>query len=453
MVAECDPVTRPTVGFVSLGCAKATVDSERILTQLRAEGYGFSQTYDDADVVVVNTCGFIDAAVEESLSTIDEAMSANGQVIVTGCLGTRAEMLKEKFPGLLAVTGPEATAEVMSAVHAKAPPLQEPLYHLLPPGGIKLTPRHYAYLKISEGCNHKCSFCIIPTMRGRLASRSPSDVLTEAGELVEAGVNELLVVSQDTSAYGVDLKKHADLMTGDALRPDVFSLTKALGELGVWIRLHYVYPYPHVDDLITLMVEGLVLPYLDVPFQHASPRILKMMKRPASTEDNLARIESWRQRCSELAIRSTFIVGFPGETEEDFLMLLTFIREAQLDRVGCFVYSPVSGARANDLPDPVDPLLAQERLEALMQVQAEVSEGRLRNRVGSQTEVVIDEVEGDTALARSYAESPGVDGVIRVAGASAFSPGQRVDVRITDYDAHDLSAEAIDSQTKSDASP
>jgi len=446
-------VTRPTVGFVSLGCAKATVDSERILTQLRAEGYGFSQTYDDADVVVVNTCGFIDAAVEESLSTIDEAMSANGQVIVTGCLGTRVEMLKEKFPGLLAVTGPEATAEVMSAVHAKAPPLQEPLYHLLPPGGIKLTPRHYAYLKISEGCNHKCSFCIIPTMRGRLASRSPSDVLTEAGELVEAGVNELLVVSQDTSAYGVDLKKHADLMTGDALRPDVFSLTKALGELGVWIRLHYVYPYPHVDDLITLMVEGLVLPYLDVPFQHASPRILKMMKRPASTEDNLARIESWRQRCSELAIRSTFIVGFPGETEEDFLMLLTFIREAQLDRVGCFVYSPVSGARANDLPDPVDPLLAQERLEALMQVQAEVSEGRLRNRVGSQTEVVIDEVEGDTALARSYAESPGVDGVIRVGGAAAFSPGQRVDVRITDYDAHDLSAEAIDSQAQSDASP
>ena len=278
-------------------------------------------------------------------------------------------------------------------------------------------------------------------------------MLTEAGELVEAGVNELLVVSQDTSAYGVDLKKHADLMTGDALRPDVFSLTKALGELGVWIRLHYVYPYPHVDDLITLMVEGLVLPYLDVPFQHASPRILKMMKRPASTEDNLARIESWRQRCSELAIRSTFIVGFPGETEEDFLMLLTFIREAQLDRVGCFVYSPVSGARANDLPDPVDPLLAQERLEALMQAQAEVSEGRLRNRVGSQTEVVIDEVEGDTALARSYAESPGVDGVIRVGGAAAFSPGQRVDVRITDYDAHDLSAEAIDSQTQSDASP
>ena len=437
-------MTRPTVGFVSLGCAKATVDSERILTQLRAEGYGFSQTYDDADVVVVNTCGFIDAAVEESLSTIEEAMNANGQVIVTGCLGARAEMLKEKFPDLLAVTGPEATTEVMSAVHAKAPPLQEPLYHLLPPGGVKLTPRHYAYLKISEGCNHKCSFCIIPTMRGRLASRGPSDVLTEAGKLVEAGVSELLVVSQDTSAYGIDLKKHSDLMTGDALRPDVYSLARALGELGVWVRLHYVYPYPHVDDLITLMVDGLVLPYLDVPFQHASPRVLKMMKRPASTEDNLARIESWRQRCSELAIRSTFIVGFPGETEDDFLQLLTFIREAQLDRVGCFVYSPVSGARANDLPDPVDPLLAQERLEELMQVQAEVSEGRLRNRVGSQTEVVIDEVEGDSALARSYAESPEVDGVIRVAGAGAFSPGQRIDVKITGYDAHDLNAEALD---------
>ena len=437
-------MTRPTVGFVSLGCAKATVDSERILTQLRAEGYGFSQTYDDADVVVVNTCGFIDAAVEESLSTIEEAMNANGQVIVTGCLGARAEMLKEKFPDLLAVTGPEATTEVMSAVHAKAPPLQEPLYHLLPPGGVKLTPRHYAYLKISEGCNHKCSFCIIPTMRGRLASRGPSDVLTEAGKLVEAGVSELLVVSQDTSAYGIDLKKHSDLMTGDALHPDVYSLARALGELGVWVRLHYVYPYPHVDDLITLMVDGLVLPYLDVPFQHASPRVLKMMKRPASTEDNLARIESWRQRCSELAIRSTFIVGFPGETEDDFLQLLTFIREAQLDRVGCFVYSPVSGARANDLPDPVDPLLAQERLEELMQVQAEVSEGRLRNRVGSQTEVVIDEVEGDGALARSYAESPEVDGVIRVAGAGAFSPGQRIDVKITGYDAHDLNAEALD---------
>ena len=420
------------------------MDSERILTQLRAEGYGFSQTYDDADVVVVNTCGFIDAAVEESLSTIEEAMNANGQVIVTGCLGARAEMLKEKFPDLLAVTGPEATTEVMSAVHAKAPPLQEPLYHLLPPGGVKLTPRHYAYLKISEGCNHKCSFCIIPTMRGRLASRSPSDVLTEAGKLVEAGVSELLVVSQDTSAYGIDLKKHSDLMTGDALRPDVCSLARALGELGVWVRLHYVYPYPHVDNLITLMVDGLVLPYLDVPFQHASPRVLKMMKRPASTEDNLARIESWRQRCSELAIRSTFIVGFPGETEDDFLQLLTFIREAQLDRVGCFVYSPVSGARANDLPDPVDPLLAQERLEELMQVQAEVSEGRLRNRVGSQTEVVIDEVEGDSALARSYAESPEVDGVIRVAGAGAFSPGQRIDVKITGYDAHDLNAEALD---------
>ena len=437
-------MTRPTVGFVSLGCAKATVDSERILTQLRAEGYGFSQTYDDADVVVVNTCGFIDAAVEESLSTIEEAMNANGQVIVTGCLGARADMLKEKFPDLLAVTGPEATTEVMSAVHAKAPPLQEPLYHLLPPGGVKLTPRHYAYLKISEGCNHKCSFCIIPTMRGRLASRGPSDVLTEAGKLVEAGVSELLVVSQDTSAYGIDLKKHSDLMTGDALRPDVYSLARALGELGVWVRLHYVYPYPHVDDLITLMVDGLVLPYLDVPFQHASPRVLKMMKRPASTEDNLARIESWRQRCSELAIRSTFIVGFPGETEDDFLQLLTFIREVQLDRVGCFVYSPVSGARANDLPDPVDPLLAQERLEELMQVQAEVSEGRLRNRVGSQTEVVIDEVEGDGALARSYAESPEVDGVIRVAGAGAFSPGQRIDVKITGYDAHDLNAEALD---------
>jgi len=431
------------VGFVSLGCAKATVDSERILTQLRAEGYGFSETYDNADVVVVNTCGFIDAAVEESLATIDEAMSANGRVIVTGCLGVRAEMLKEKFPELLAITGPEDAESVMSAVHARVPPLQEPLYHLLPPGGVKLTPRHYAYLKVSEGCNHKCSFCIIPTMRGRLVSRNPSDVLAEAGQLVEAGVSELLIVSQDTSAYGVDLKKHADLMTGEALRPDVTSLVRALGELGVWVRLHYVYPYPHVDELVALMGDGLVLPYLDVPFQHASPRILRMMKRPASGEDNLARIQSWRQCCPELAIRSTFIVGFPGETEEDFLELLAFLREAQLDRVGCFVYSPVLGARANDLPDPVDASLAQQRYETLMRVQSEVSEARLQKRVGSQCLAVIDEVDNDDALGRSYAESPEVDGVIRLSGATGLSVGQRVEVSITGYDAHDLSGSVL----------
>ena len=437
-------MSRPTVGFVSLGCAKATVDSERILTQLRAEGYGFSETYDNADVVVVNTCGFIDAAVEESLATIDEAMRANGRVIVTGCLGARAEMLKEKFPDLLAITGPEDSESVMSAVHARVPPLQEPLYHLLPPGGVKLTPRHYAYLKISEGCNHKCSFCIIPTMRGRLVSRSPSDVLAEAEQLVEAGVSELLVVSQDTSAYGVDLKKHADLMTGEALRPDVTSLVRALGELGVWVRLHYVYPYPHVDELVALMADGLVLPYLDVPFQHASRGILRMMKRPASGEDNLARIQSWRQRCPELAIRSTFIVGFPGETEEDFLELLAFLREAKLDRVGCFVYSPVSGARANDLPNPVDGSLAQQRYEELMRVQAEVSEARLQQRVGSQCLAVIDEVDDDDALARSYAESPEVDGVIRLSGATGLSVGQRVEVSITGYDAHDLSGSVLD---------
>ena len=436
-------MSRPTVGFVSLGCAKATVDSERILTQLRAEGYGFSETYDNADVVVVNTCGFIDAAVEESLATIDEAMSANGRVIVTGCLGVRAEMLKEKFPDLLAITGPEDAESVMSAVHARVPPLQEPLYHLLPPGGVKLTPRHYAYLKVSEGCNHKCSFCIIPTMRGRLVSRNPSDVLAEAGRLVEAGVSELLIVSQDTSAYGVDLKGHTDLMTGEALRPDVTSLVRALGELGVWVRLHYVYPYPHVDELVALMGDGLVLPYLDVPFQHASPRILRMMKRPASGEDNLARIQSWRQCCPELAIRSTFIVGFPGETEKDFLELLAFLREAQLDRVGCFVYSPVLGARANDLPDPVDASLAQQRYETLMRVQSEVSEARLQKRVGSQCLAVIDEVDNDDALGRSYAESPEVDGVIRLSGATGLSVGQRVEVSITGYDAHDLSGSVL----------
>jgi len=431
------------VGFVSLGCAKATVDSEQILTQLRAEGYAFSQTYTDADVVVVNTCGFIDAAVEESLATIDEALSANGQVIVTGCLGMRAEMLKERFPELLAVTGPQATAEVLSAVHQRVPPVQEPLYHLLPPGGVKLTPRHYAYLKISEGCNHKCSFCIIPSMRGRLVSRSPSDVVSEARQLRDAGVRELLVVSQDTSAYGIDLKGQSDLMGGTALRPEIGQLARELSDLDLWVRLHYVYPYPHVDRLVELMADGALLPYLDVPFQHASAKVLRSMKRPASGENNLERVNRWREICPELTIRSTFIVGFPGETEADFHELLGFLEKAQLDRVGCFTYSPVEGAKANALTHAVEQHVAQERLETLMELQAGISKARLAARTGSECTVLVDEVTEDVAVARSYAESPDVDGVIYVENPEGLAAGQMITVRITDSTDHDLIAERV----------
>lgn len=434
----------PTVGFVSLGCAKATVDSERILTQLKAEGYGFSANYEHADLVVVNTCGFIESAVDESLDVISQALGANGRVIVTGCLGVKAGLLKKKFPNLLAITGPQDCDAVMAAVHAEAPPVHEPFYHLLPPGGVKLTPRHYAYLKIAEGCNHKCTFCIIPTMRGRLVSRAPSDVLGEAKSLVDAGVRELLVVSQDTSAYGVDQRGRADLATGRALRPHITDLAQALGELGVWVRLHYVYPYPHVDELVELMASGIILPYLDVPFQHASPRILRLMKRPASGEDNLARVHAWRERCPSLAIRSTFIVGFPGETDTDFQELLNFLRQAQLDRVGCFIYSPVTGARANDLPEPVDSGLAQARFDELMAVQAEISHTRLRQRVGRECKVLIDEVTEAGAVGRSASESPDVDGVIHLPGVTGIQPGDLVKVEITACDTHDLTASLIE---------
>ncbi len=431
------------IGFVSLGCAKATVDSERILSELKAYGYAFSENYESADLVIVNTCGFIESAVEESLGVISEAMSVNGQVIVTGCLGVRAEMLKKKFPQLLAITGPHDTDGVIKAVHEVSPPQQAPLYHLLPPGGVKLTPRHYAYLKISEGCNHKCTFCIIPSMRGRLVSRSPNDVVSEARQLRDAGVRELLVVSQDTSAYGIDLKGQSDLMGGTALRPEIGQLARELSDLDLWVRLHYVYPYPHVDRLVELMADGALLPYLDVPFQHASAKVLRSMKRPASGENNLERVNRWREICPELAIRSTFIVGFPGETEADFHELLGFLEKAQLDRVGCFTYSPVEGAKANALPHAVEQHVAQERLEALMELQAGISKARLAARIGSECTVLVDEVTEDIAVARSYAESPDVDGVIYVENPEGLAAGQMIPVRITDSTDHDLIAERV----------
>lgn len=434
-------MSQGSIGFVSLGCAKATVDSERILTELRAEGYEFSDQYDQADVVVVNTCGFIESAVEESLAVIEEAVGTNGQVIVTGCLGARSDMLMKKFPSLLAVTGPHDKDAVLTAIHEVVPPIHAPLYHLLPPGGIKLTPRHYAYLKISEGCNHKCSFCIIPSMRGRLASRSPRNIVEEAASLREAGVRELLVVSQDTSAYGIDLKGDADLLLGKALRPNIVQLSEALAELDMWVRLHYVYPYRSVDRLVELMSDGLILPYLDVPFQHSSPKVLRQMKRPASGEDNLERVESWRALCPDIAIRSTFIVGFPGETDEDFQHLLEFLQNAKLDRVGCFSYSPVEGAIANNLANPVDPDLAEERREALMATQALISSERLQLRIGTTCAAVIDEVTSAEIIARSYAESPDVDGVIRINPSLGVKAGDQVSIKITDSDEYDLFGE------------
>ena len=434
-------MSQGSIGFVSLGCAKATVDSERILTELRAEGYEFSDQYDQADVVVVNTCGFIESAVEESLAVIEEAVGTNGQVIVTGCLGARSDMLMKRFPSLLAVTGPHDKDAVLTAIHEVVPPIHEPFYHLLPPGGIKLTPRHYAYLKISEGCNHKCSFCIIPSMRGRLASRSPRDIVEEAASLREAGVRELLVVSQDTSAYGIDLKGDADLLLGKALRPNIVQLSEALAELDMWVRLHYVYPYRSVDRLVELMSDGLILPYLDVPFQHSSPKVLRQMKRPASGEDNLERVRSWRALCPDIAIRSTFIVGFPGETDEDFQHLLEFLQNAKLDRVGCFSYSPVEGAIANNLANPVDPDLAEERREALMATQALISSERLQLRIGTTCAAVIDEVTSAEIIARSYAESPDVDGVIRINPSLGVKAGDQVSIKITDSDEYDLFGE------------
>jgi ribosomal protein S12 methylthiotransferase len=433
----------PTVGFVSLGCPKALVDSERILTQLRAEGYLISPSYQQADLVVVNTCGFIDAAVEESLDAIGEALAENGKVIVTGCLGAKGDVVRQAHPKVLAVTGPHATEEVMAAVHDNLPQPHDPFTDLVPAQGIKLTPRHYAYLKISEGCNHRCSFCIIPSMRGDLVSRPVGEVMQEAENLVKAGVRELLVISQDTSAYGVDIKYRTGFWGGRPLKTRMTELAAALGELGVWVRLHYVYPYPHVDEVIPLMAEGRLLPYLDVPFQHASPRILKLMKRPASAENNLERIRRWRELCPELTIRSTFIAGFPGETEAEFEMLLDFLREAQLDRVGCFAYSPVEGAAANALPDPVPEALREERRARFMEVQQEISAQRLKARVGRTLTAIVDQIDGTRAIGRSAADAPEIDGVVHIRKAAGLKPGDFANVRITRADAYDLHGEAV----------
>lgn len=433
----------PKVGFVSLGCPKAGSDAERILTQLRAEGYQISGTYEEADLVVVNTCGFIDSAVEESLDAIGEAINKNGKVIVTGCLGAKSGVVQTAHPSVLAVTGPHALEEVMTAVHANLPKPHDPYVDLVPPQGVRLTPNHYAYLKISEGCNHRCSFCIIPSLRGDLVSRPVGEVLNEAENLVNAGVSELLVISQDTSAYGVDVKYRTGFWNGRPVKTRMTELSKSLSELGVWVRLHYVYPYPHVDEVIPLMADGLILPYLDVPFQHASPRILKAMKRPASSENNLARIKAWREICPEIAVRSTFIAGFPGETEEDFQMLLDFLEEAQLDRVGCFAYSPVDGAAANALPDQVPEEVKQERLARFMEVQERISAAKLQAKVGSIQTVLVDEVvEGEDgsiqAIARTKADAPEIDGVVYLDDAEGLTPGDFVDVQITDADGHDL---------------
>ncbi|ACT50946.1 SSU ribosomal protein S12P methylthiotransferase [Methylovorus glucosotrophus] len=428
----------PKVGFVSLGCPKASSDSERILTQLRAEGYSISGSYQDSDLVVVNTCGFIDSAVQESLDAIGEALAENGKVIVTGCLGAKADVVQNAHPSVLAVTGPHALEEVMTAVHANLPKPHDPYTDLVPPQGVRLTPKHYAYLKISEGCNHRCSFCIIPSMRGDLVSRPIGEVMQEAENLVNAGVSELLVISQDTSAYGVDVKYRTGFWNGRPIKTRMTELARGLGDLGVWVRMHYVYPYPHVDEIIPLMADGLILPYLDVPFQHASPRILKAMKRPASSENNLARIKAWRDICPDITIRSTFITGFPGETEEDFQMLLDFLQEAELDRVGCFAYSAVDGAAANALPDAVPEELKQERLARFMEVQEAISAEKLQRRVGRLETVLVDEVNGDEAIARTMSDAPEIDGVVYLADAEGLNPGDLVEVQITDADGHDL---------------
>ena len=433
----------PRVGFVSLGCPKATVDSEHILTRLRAEGYIISPKYADSDLVVVNTCGFIDSAVAESLEAIGEALAENGKVIVTGCLGAKGNVVKETHPKVLAVTGPHATDEVMEAIHAHLPKLHDPYSDLVPPQGIRLTPKHYAYVKISEGCNHRCTFCIIPSMRGDLVSRPVGDVMQEAQNLVNAGVKELLVISQDTSAYGVDVKYRTGFWGGRPIKTRMTELVQAMGELGVWVRLHYVYPYPHVDEVIPLMTQGKILPYLDIPFQHANARILKLMKRPASSENVLTRIQQWRTICPDITLRSTFIVGFPGETEEEFEELLGFLKMAQLDRVGAFMYSPVEGAVANNLPDHIPLEIQQERLGRLMHVQEGISGERLAYKIGKTMQVLVDEVDEEGAIARSSADAPEIDGLVYISNGQTLKTGDFVNVRITDSDVHDLWAEAV----------
>jgi len=434
----------PRIGFVSLGCPKNLVDSERILTQLRAEGYAISPSYQGADLVIVNTCGFIDAAVAESLEAIGEALEENGRVIVTGCLGVRESEVRKVHPGVLAVTGPHAYEQVMSQVHRFAAPPHDPFTSLVPPQGVRLTPRHYAYLKISEGCNHRCTFCIIPSLRGDLVSRPAGEVMREAENLVNAGVKELLIVSQDTSAYGLDLKYRPDFWGGRPLKSRLSTLAEALGSLGCWVRLLYVYPYPSVDELIPLMVDGRILPYLDMPLQHGSEPVLRAMRRPAVTEKVLDRIAGWRQSCPELVLRSTFIVGFPGETEAQFQELLDFLREAQLDRVGCFAYSPVAGAEANRLAEPVPEEIKQERLGRFMEVQAQISALRLAAKVGRKMVVLVDEVTSERVVARSAGDAPEIDGAVIVEGGWDLDPGDLIEVSVTAAGEHDLLAEPVD---------
>ncbi|BEE14364.1 ribosomal protein S12 methylthiotransferase RimO [Aeromonas veronii] len=434
----------PKVGFVSLGCPKNLVDSERILTQLRTEGYDVVPSYDDAELVVVNTCGFIDSAVQESLEAIGEALAENGKVIVTGCLGAKENQIREIHPKVLEITGPHAYEEVLGHVHKYVEkPQHNPFTSLVPAHGVKLTPRHYAYLKISEGCNHRCTFCIIPSMRGDLVSRPIGDVLAEAKRLKEAGVKELLVISQDTSAYGVDVKHRTGFYDGMPVKTSMVALCEELAKLDIWVRLHYVYPYPHVDDVIPLMRDGKVLPYLDIPLQHASPRILKLMKRPGTVERTLERIQKWREICPQITLRSTFIVGFPGETEEDFQMLLDFIDKAELDRVGCFKYSPVEGAQANELPDPVPEEIQEERFQRFMELQQQVSIRKLARKVGQEMTVIIDEVDEEGATGRSFADAPEIDGLVYLNGETGLKPGDMVKVRIDESDEYDLWASLI----------
>ncbi|WP_323937254.1 30S ribosomal protein S12 methylthiotransferase RimO [Aeromonas hydrophila] len=435
----------PKVGFVSLGCPKNLVDSERILTQLRTEGYDVVPSYDDAELVVVNTCGFIDSAVQESLEAIGEALAENGKVIVTGCLGAKENQIREIHPKVLEITGPHAYEEVLGHVHKYVEkPTHNPFTSLVPAHGVKLTPRHYAYLKISEGCNHRCTFCIIPSMRGDLVSRPIGEVLAEAKRLKEAGVKEILVISQDTSAYGVDVKHRTGFYDGMPVKTSMVALCEELAKLGMWVRLHYVYPYPHVDDVIPLMRDGKVLPYLDIPLQHASPRILKLMKRPGTVERTLERIQKWREICPEITLRSTFIVGFPGETEEEFQMLLDFIDKAELDRVGCFKYSPVEGAKANELPDPVPAEVQEERFQRFMELQQQVSIRKLARKVGKEMLVLIDEVDEEGATGRSAADAPEIDGLVYLNGETGLKPGDMVKVRIDEADEYDLWASLID---------
>jgi ribosomal protein S12 methylthiotransferase len=430
------------IGFVSLGCPKALVDSERILTQLKVDGYEIVPRYEDAEVVVVNTCGFIDSAKQESLDAIGEAISENGKVIVTGCMGKGADAraIMDAHPKVLSVTGPAAYEEVVGAVHQWVPhtPVHDPYTDLVPPQGVKLTPRHYAYLKISEGCNHRCSFCIIPNMRGDLVSRPIGDVMEEAQRLAAAGVRELLVISQDTSAYGIDIKYRTGFWNGRPLKTRMQELCEALGEFGIWVRLHYVYPYPHVDKVIPLMAQGKILPYLDIPFQHGSPDVLKRMKRPAAAEKSLDRIRAWRNVCPDITLRSTFIVGFPGETETEFEMLLGFLEEAQLDRVGCFQYSPVEGARANELPDHVDEAVKQDRWERFMALQQKISAQKLQDKIGKTIEILIDEVDEGGAIGRSSADAPEIDGKVYLDGAQGLTPGDFVEAEVTAADDYDL---------------